>query len=183
MYAPIAFCLLCNLRSVVRFWGVARKSAGGQREKNTNAFFIYLQAVPVPRVLADSFQSQISGLASVKIYLCYLSLEKTADIFRRGWFPPKMTSDGRAQKFHSDYGITALIKIVLPIGRGKFPRDTTNQRHYTVLGNDTSSVRNFCACLWGVIRINFQFSCSVVLFCCFLLLFCHTVLTFYRSVV
>ena len=175
----IAFCLLCNLRSVVRFWGVARKSAGGQREKNTNAFFIYLQAVPVPRVLADLFQSQISGLASVKIYLCYLSLEKTADIFRRRWFSLKMTSDERAQKFHSDYG----IKIVLPIGRGKFPRDTTNQRHYTVLGNDTSSVRNSCACLWGVIRINFQFSCSVVLFCCFLMLLCHTVLTFYRPVV
>ena len=165
------------------FLGGSAKVGGRAKGEKHKRLFHYLQAVPVPRVLADLFQCQISGLASVKIYLCYLSLEKTADIFRRGWFPPKMTSDGRAQKFHSDYGITALIKIVLPIGRGKFPRDTTKQSHYTDLGSDTSSVRNFCACLWGVIRIKIQFSCSVVLFCCFLMLFCHTVLTFYRSVV
>ena len=174
---------MCNLWSVIHFWGGARKSAGGQREKITNDFFIYLQVVPVPRVPADLFQTQISGFASVKIYLCYLSLEKTADIFRRRWFPRKMTSDEQAQKFHGDDGVTALIKVVLPIGRGKFPRDTTNQSHYTGLGSDTSSVWNFCACLWGVIRITIQFSCSVVLFCCFVMTFCHSVLTFYRSVV
>ena len=123
---------------------------------------------------ADLFQTQISGFASVKIYLCYLSLEKTADIFRRRWFPRKMTSDEQAQKFHGDDGVTALIKVVLPIGRGKFPRDTTNHSHYTGLGSDTSSSMEFLRLSMG----GYQDHNSVFLFCCAILLFCYDVLSF-----
>ena len=51
--------------------------------------------------------------------------EKTADISRRHErFPREMTSEKRAQKFHTD---------------------DTNQKHYPDLSSDASPVLNFCA--------------------------------------
>ena len=49
------------------------------------------------------------------------------------WFPREMTSEKRAQKFHTD-----------DVVESNFPRGTTNQKHYPDLGIDTSSVWNFC---------------------------------------
>ena len=41
--------------------------------------------------------------------------------------------------------VTTQIWVVLLIGWNKFPRGTTNQKHYPDQGRDTSSVWNFCA--------------------------------------
>ena len=53
-----------------------------------------------------------------------------------------MTSEKRAQKFHTDIAGTSQIWIVLLIGWSKF---WANQKHYPDLGSDTSSVWNFWA--------------------------------------
>ena len=56
-----------------------------------------------------------------------------------------MTSEKRAQKFHTDNLVVTHIWEVLLVGRaGKFT--STNREHYLCLGSDTSSVWNFCAC-------------------------------------
>ena len=41
--------------------------------------------------------------------------------------------------------VTTQILVVLLIGWTKFPRVSTNQKHYLDLGTDASSVWNFCA--------------------------------------
>ena len=129
------------------FFGGSAKVGGRAKGENHKRLFQLLTSRPRPSCACRFISIPNFGLSFSENLSLLPRLEKTADIFRRRWFPRKMMSDERAQKFHGNDGITALIKVVLPIGQGKFPRDTTNQRHYTDLGSETSSVRNFCACL------------------------------------
>ena len=69
---------------------------------------------------------------------CFSYPEKTADIPRRQ-FPREITSEKRAEKFHTD-------DASLP--RSDWLEICFNQPH---LGNDTSSVWNFCTRFWDVI--------------------------------
>ena len=62
---------------------------------------------------------------SIIHFLTWCQPEKTADIsLRHHRFPREMTSEKRAQKFHTD---------------------DTNQKHYQDLRSDAPSVLNFCA--------------------------------------
>ena len=70
--------------------------------------------------------------------------EKTADIWRRyHWFPRQMTSEKRAQKFHTDDAslLSSGQCFWLVVPRGKVI--STNKKHYPDVGSDASSVRNF----------------------------------------
>ena len=71
-------------------------------------------------------------------------LKKTADILRRHhWFPHEMTSEKRAQKFHTDGASLPRSGwcFRLVVLRGIFV--STNQTLYPNLGSDASSVWNF----------------------------------------
>ena len=55
------------------------------------------------------------------------------------WFPREMTSEKRAQKFHTDDA--SLPKSSASVwAEANFPRGTTNQKHYPDLGSAASSV-------------------------------------------
>ena len=82
------------------------------------------------------------GLIKTKSIITY---KKTDDISRcHHWFPREMTSDKRAQKFHTnDASLPRSGKFFwLVVPRRKFA--STNQKHYSDRGSDTSSVWNFC---------------------------------------
>ena len=72
--------------------------------------------------------------------------EKTADISRRHhWFPREMTSEKRAQKFHTDDAtLLSSIKCFWLV-EDNFPPCMTNQKHYPNQGRVASSVWNFRA--------------------------------------
>ena len=71
--------------------------------------------------------------------------EKTADILpRHNWFPRQMTSEKRAQKFHTDDASLPRSGQCFWFAKANFPRGTTNQKHYPGLSSDFSSVWNFC---------------------------------------
>ena len=74
------------------------------------------------------------------------SPEKTADISRRHhWFPREMTSEKRAQKFHTDDAtLLSSIKCFWLVEEN-FPPCMTNQKHYPNQGRVASSVWNFRA--------------------------------------
>ena len=58
-------------------------------------------------------------------------------------FLHEMTSEKRAQKFHSDDASLPRSGLCFWLVETNFPRGTTNQKHYPDLGNDTSSAWNF----------------------------------------
>ena len=57
----------------------------------------------------------------------------------------KMTSEKRAQKFYTDDASLPRSGYCFWRVETHLPLGTTNQKHYPDLGNDTSSVWNFCA--------------------------------------
>ena len=70
--------------------------------------------------------------------------EKIAYIsWRNNWFPCEITSDKRAQKFHTD-DASLLLGIASDWLKQICPHGTTNQKLYSDLGSDASSVWNFC---------------------------------------
>ena len=72
--------------------------------------------------------------------------EKTADIGdATTGFHRQMTSEKRAQKFHTDDASLPRSGYCFWLVESNFPRSTTNQTHYPDLGSDASSVLNFCA--------------------------------------
>ena len=78
--------------------------------------------------------------------------EKTADIWRRyHWFSRQMSSEKRAQKFHTDAASLRRSGQRFGLVKSNFPLVTTSQKHYPDLGSDASSVWNFCACFSDVI--------------------------------
>ena len=57
-----------------------------------------------------------------------------------------MTSEKRAQKFHTDDALLPRFVWCFWLAEATFTRGTTNQKHYHPdLGSDASSVWNFCA--------------------------------------
>ena len=56
-----------------------------------------------------------------------------------------MTSEKQSQNFHTDDASLPRSWKCFWLVEAIFPRRTTNQKHHPVLGNDTSSVWNFCA--------------------------------------
>ena len=106
--------------------------------------------VNIPNVIVEQvnafFFSLTVYLGFFKSLLNLSAPEKTADTWRgHHWFPREMTSEEWAQKFHSDDASLPrsgwCFWLVVP--RGKFA--LTYQKYYSDLGNDTSSVWNFCA--------------------------------------
>ena len=70
--------------------------------------------------------------------------EKTATILpHQQWFTREMTSEKRAQKFHTDDKPLPRSSLMLVIG-WKFA--SSNQKHYPDPGSDALSVENFCVC-------------------------------------
>ena len=65
--------------------------------------------------------------------------------WRHHWFLREMTSEKRAQKFHTDDASLPRSGWCFWLVESNFPRGTTNQKHYPDLGSDASSVWNFCA--------------------------------------
>ena len=64
----------------------------------------------------------------------------------------EMTSEvKRAQKFHTNDMSLLRSGSCFWLAEAKLPRDPTNQKHYPVLGNNASPVRNFCSRCTGVI--------------------------------
>ena len=62
-----------------------------------------------------------------------------------------MTSEKRAQKFHTDDPSLPRSGECFGLVESNFPRGTTNQKHYPDLGSDASSVWNSCPCFTDVI--------------------------------
>ena len=81
--------------------------------------------------------SFITSTSSVLVTLA----SKIADIsWSEHWIPREMTSEKRAQKFHTDDAFIGYYSDLSSASRG-----TTNQKHYPNLDSDASSVWNFCA--------------------------------------
>ena len=78
----------------------------------------------------------------------FLGWENSRHFRRPHWFPREMTS---VQKFHTDHVSLPRSEKCFWLVETNFSRDTTNQKHYSDLGSDASSVRNFCACFSDVI--------------------------------
>ena len=98
------------------------KQLGKQRNKKTATNWVW-----------KSFRFNFIYIIVSNQMRCFSYPEKTADIPRRQhWFPREITSEERAQKFHTD-------DASLP--RSDWLEICFNQPH---LGNDTSSVWNFC---------------------------------------
>ena len=90
------------------------------------------------------FVSLISELRDCP--LCKTKPEKTAEILRRyHWFPREITSEERAEKFHTDDATLPITWLCIWLVQANFPHGTTNQKHYPDPGTDTSSVWNFYA--------------------------------------
>ena len=105
------------------------KQLGKQRNKKTAANWVW-----------KSFRFNFIYIIVSNQMGCFSYPEKTGDIPRRQhWFPREITSEERAQKFHSH-------DASLP--RSDWLEICFNQPH---LGNDTSSVWNFCTRFWDVI--------------------------------
>ena len=62
-----------------------------------------------------------------------------------------MTSEKRAQKFHTDDASLPRSGYFFWLVESNFQCSTTNQKHYPDQGSDASSVCNFCACFSDVI--------------------------------
>ena len=60
-----------------------------------------------------------------------------------------MTSEKRAQKFHADDASLSRSDWLNKISHAAQP--IRNQKHYSDLGSNVTSVRNFCACFSDVI--------------------------------
>ena len=98
------------------------QTIGKQRNKKTAANWVW-----------NSFRFNFIYIIVSNQMRCFSYPEKTADIPRRQhWFPREITSEKRAEKFHTD-------DASLP--RSDWLEICFNQPH---LGNDTSSVWNFC---------------------------------------
>ena len=91
--------------------------------------------------------------------------KRTAAISRRHhWFPRKITT-GTSVLIPHWWRVTTQIWVTLLIGWSKFPRGTTNQKHYPHLDSDASSVWNFCSdvisrnkTIGGVVKCRLLFS-------------------------
>ena len=105
------------------------KQLGKQRNKKTATNWVW-----------KSFRFNFIYIIVSNQMRCFSYPEKTGDIPRRQhWFPREITSEERAQKFHTD-------DASLP--RSDWLEICFNQPH---LGHDTSSVWNFCTRFWDVI--------------------------------
>ena len=72
--------------------------------------------------------------------------EKTANISRRHQrFPREMTSEKRAQKFHTDDASLPRSGKCFWLDEANFTSRSTNQKHYPDLSSGASSVWNFCS--------------------------------------
>ena len=72
---------------------------------------------------------------------------KAIAVFHAKW----RLSEERPQKFHTDDVWLPRPGWCFWLVEANIPHDTTNQKHYPDLGNDASSVWNFCACFSDVI--------------------------------
>ena len=79
------------------------------------------------------------------------------------WFPHKMTSEKRSQKFHTQLHDNASLSrcgLCYWFSEANFSGSMTNQKHYPVLGSNSSLIRNFCICFSDVICIGNSMICS-----------------------
>ena len=72
---------------------------------------------------------------------------------------PQLTSEKRAQKFHTDDASLPRSGWCFWLVESNFPRGTSNQKHQPDLGSDASSVSNFCARFSDVIWRGKQWWC------------------------
>ena len=111
-------------------------------------------------------EDKVCSRGTLQIYSHHLfkfatfSLRKTAkSSWYYHWFPHKMTSEKRLQKFHTQlHDNASLFRSGQRywLAEANFSSSMTNQKHYPDLGSNSSFllIRNFCICFWGSVYMT-----------------------------